>query len=74
MMKLAPIPQYFIHDAIEANMDASLLLEWVVSKSATKKVYQDHLKAFLSAFMSFYNSGDKNPFILPLSLSDSPSM
>ena len=74
IMQISPIPPYFVYDGFEIYLDAALVLERVMSVNPSVNNMFNHLKLFLSMWLSAHNAGDCKPYLVGTELSAAPSM
>ena len=60
ILKVAPIPPYFLYDGFEGGLDATLVYERLLRHNDVTDDIFAHLKTFLRACLLSHNTADNN--------------
>ena len=63
IMKVAPIPAYFVYDGIRGDLHAGLVYERIMKHSAEETPMMEHLKAFLRGCLSGQIKANPKPYM-----------
>ena len=63
IMRIAPLPPYFVYDGFEGDLDAGLVYERLLQHNDVENEMFSHLKSFLRACLSSHNAGDEKPYV-----------
>ena len=73
-MQCVPVPEYYVYDAFDQDLNVALFLEQVMSDSSVASNMINHLKHFLRACLLSHNASDNKPYIGGTVLSAAPIM
>ena len=63
IMKLAPIPAYFVYDGIMGDLHAGLVYERLMKHGSEDNPMMDHLKTFLRGCLSGQLKNEPKPYL-----------
>ena len=74
ILKLAPIPPYFLYDGFEQHLDVGAVYERLMKHNDVENDMFQHLKAFPCASLTAHLTADEKPFVESAFFASTPAL